>query len=67
MMATYLYSNIICVKDGGDGFAVGNIYELLEVNGLYVAENDEAQQLEAFRGKANISAGNSGFEYWCEQ
>lgn len=63
-MATYLDNNIVCIKDGGDGFAVGNVYELLEVDGVYVAENDDGQRLEAFRGKANVAAGNSGFEYW---
>ncbi|EJD6708931.1 hypothetical protein M0K91_RS23460 [Serratia marcescens] len=63
-MATYLDNNIVCIKDGGDGFAVGNVYELLEVDGVYVAENDDGQRLEAFRGKTNVAAGNSGFEYW---
>lgn len=63
-MATYLDNNIVCIKDGGDGFAVGNVYELLEVDGVYVAENDYGQRLEAFRGKKNVAAGNSGFEYW---
>lgn len=63
-MATYLDNNIVCIKDGGDRFAVGNVYELLEVDGVYVAENDDGQRLEAFRGKTNVAAGNSGFEYW---
>lgn len=63
-MATYLDSTIICVKDGGDGFAVGDVYELLEVDGVYCAENDDGRQVEAFRGKTNACAGNSHFDYY---
>lgn len=65
-MATYLDGNIICVKDGGDGFSIGSVYELLEVDGLYVTENEKGQRLEAFLGKTNVAAGNSVFERWFE-
>ncbi|HEI6883725.1 TPA: hypothetical protein SK268_001061 [Yersinia enterocolitica] len=63
-MATYLDSNIICTKDGGDGFSTGAVYELLEVDGAYCAENGEGRQLEVFRGKNVVVAGNSEFDYW---
>ncbi|MBF4179351.1 hypothetical protein [Lelliottia nimipressuralis] len=63
-MAAYFEINIICTKDGGDGFQVGNVYELLEIDGVYCVENDENKPIEAFRGNEHCSAGNSNFDNW---
>lgn len=40
-MATYFERNVICTRSSGDGFQVGNVYELLEINGVYCVENDD--------------------------
>ncbi|MEG9424893.1 hypothetical protein [Citrobacter freundii] len=63
-MATYFERNVICTKDGGDGFQVGNVYELLEIDGVYCVENDENKPIEAFRGNQHCTAGNSNFDNW---
>lgn len=65
-MATYFDRNVICTKDGGDGFQVGSVYELLEINGVYCVENDESKPVEAFCGKDHCCAGNSHFDNWNE-
>lgn len=63
-MATYFERNVICTRSSGDGFQVGNVYELLEINGVYCVENDDNKPIEAFRGSENCCAGNSHFDYW---
>lgn len=63
-MATYFERNVICTKSGGDGFQVGNVYELLEINTVYCVVNDDDKAIEAFRGTEKCCAGNSHFDYW---
>ena len=62
-MTTYFKCNAVCTKNDNDGFEVGDVYEVLEVNDTDVIENDRGQEMEcAFFSGGLILCHNSEFK-----